>query len=89
MKLGIGDEAWCFLHTEPTPGGRRTLEGAARVRLIEAKGDDVFRVEIVQASGGVVGRKFEMPATSLYACKDKRAHRAFGREVKRLFDGTS
>jgi len=52
VQLGVGDEAWCLLErvdgTRSRSGDRRTLVGAARVR-IEAIEGEAYRVVVLLA----------------------------------------
>lgn len=87
-ELHVGDEAWCVVQTDPTPSGRRTVVGVARVRVLEVPDGHLritYRVEVVRGSEVVVGTKLEMRRAWLYAVRDREERAAFGREVRRLW----
>lgn len=82
--LSIGDEAFCFLY-EVAGAERKTLLGAARVRVLEIAESGEYVVEIVAATGGVPGHKLTRERAALYAEKDRAENAAFGREVRRFW----
>jgi hypothetical protein len=86
--LNVGDEAWAIVETPATPSGRRTVLGAALVRVEAIEGDDVH-VEVLRGSGVPVGiagpRQFQR--RDLFARRDRIEHAAFGDLVRKYWGG--
>jgi pyridoxal biosynthesis lyase PdxS len=87
--LVIGAVAWTIVSsvcgTRSTSGARRTVEGAALVRIVGIDGERVT-CEIVRASRGVlVGTKIETTRGELYSPTVRAEHAAFGALVRRLW----
>jgi hypothetical protein len=83
----VGDEAFCLLTeiagTASSSGDRKTLTGAARVRIAMIDGE-VYECVILSASGGVAGHRITCQRADLYATHG-REHAAFGDMVSRLW----
>lgn len=88
--LELGEECWAFVHGPKTPSGRAELVGAARVMVEAIHGGEpeTYRVRVLRASGPVPSMIARIERSSLYACKDRKEHRAFGEEVKRYWPST-
>lgn len=84
--LAAGDDAW-HLVTEPIgAGARHDLRDAARVRVVEVRGDG-YLVEVVRSGGRApVGLRLEAARPTLYSCACPAEHAAFGELVRRLWD---
>ncbi len=93
-RIEMGEEAWAIV-SRKSGKERRTLEGAALVRVVgmqfpvspTSATRDVYRVEVLRSSGGsiVVGHSIEMDRRDLYRAKDLDESRAFVAEVRRLW----
>lgn len=85
--LGVGEEAFCLLYeivgTRSVSGDRKTLKGAARVR-IDAITEAGYDVVIVAANGGVAGHRMTVPRGQLYATVGEE-NAAFGGLVRRFW----
>lgn len=84
--LAVGDEAWALTQSAPTPSGRRTVEGAALVRIESVSGDD-YIVSVVRGSGVPSGHltRRRLARGELYARRDRAEHAAFADAVRRVW----
>lgn len=84
--LSLDDEAWCLITTKPTPSGRRTVHGAARVRVVRLpSAAGPYRVRVIHGSGVVAGVEHDLPRVELYAIRDRAERAAFGQLVFRIW----
>lgn len=84
--IPVGGEAFVFVHTKPTPSGRMTLLGAARVRVESYDpGAGVYRTRAIAGSEVFIGAPFEFPRRDLYAVDSSAERAAFGDGVHRFW----
>lgn len=84
VALAAGDEAWVLVQTPPTPSGRRTLVGAARVR-VEVVAERAIRCVVLRDSGIPVGHPVVAERHELFSCASKTEDEAFGDLVRRMW----
>ncbi|HTQ41803.1 MAG TPA: hypothetical protein VMI75_03530 [Polyangiaceae bacterium] len=82
--LAVGDRAWAIVQTPPTPSTRRTVLGAALVRIEVIEAED-FVARVLRGSGVPVGHRLRLKRHDLYARRDQGEHEAFGGAVARIF----
>ncbi|MBX3203227.1 MAG: hypothetical protein KF850_33145 [Labilithrix sp.] len=86
-SLEVGEEAWMVVETDRRPSGRATVEGYARVAIVDAPDGHLrigYRVCLLRVSGVcLVGNSIDgLRRTELYACTDHEEHVAFGQLVR-------
>lgn len=91
MTLSVGSKAFCLLRSPVGKGSRKSIDGAALVRVVGLPGQrgnmlrSTFEVRVLRASGGLVGRTFEMGRADLFSSADRDERTAFGVLVRRLW----
>ncbi len=87
--LEPGTEAFVIVNNvagkKSQSGDRKTLQGAARVR-IESCRDSVYTVVVVAGSGVAVGHLLQFKRDELYVTPDERSY--FGDLVRWFWSGT-
>jgi hypothetical protein len=83
--LPVGANAWIVVLSKATPSGRRSLIGAALVRVLEIGEGGVFTLRVLHASGVPEGHRITAKRSELYACKDPGERAAFEPAVRRLW----